>query len=587
MGKRIKLLLAGVVLLVSLCMGGVAALAEESPSIEQVFVNLPEVTVYGSNWPQEELQGFLGQNRLTYVERKKFAETGEPVYYYILLDVSNSMPNAYFQALKQAIANFEGLLNAQDRMALYTFGETVELRLAEDHNPMDTAAVLESLTNTDNRTLLFEAIRMASDRASQITPDVCKRKVLLVISDGEDFNIGSTGVNEAQEHLQKAAIPAYAFAIQDTAREHINSFGEFARTSGGTLTIFDSQQAQNLLDAFPGYMAASDVLQWDTGSNHETHQLETFSIRTASNQTVSRQVMLSRHIEDAEPPRLISVELLEDDQVAVEFSETVEGSEVPSNYVITRRDLEKDKKDKDNEDPDGKDDDGKDSEQEQVAVLSVSGDKEVSGRMILSFAEKLKPGRYTVSCLGIRDMSMEQNAVENQMEFEVEQPPLSERIMAGIKNWYWIGIILAVLVLILVIVCIYRKVKKGQGVVYIDGKPVMAADVEIHKHISIQEQKGKEFYVRVSVKGNRPEDMTLHINESFIVGRSQMSNLYFDDKRMSRQHFALEWDGQNMYVTDLETTNGTQVNKVPIHQRRRLQQNDVISAGSVEMTIRW
>ena len=77
------------------------------------------------------------------------------------------------------------------------------------------------------------------------------------------------------------------------------------------------------------------------------------------------------------------------------------------------------------------------------------------------------------------------------------------------------------------------------------------------------------------------------MNGSFIVGRAQICNLYFDDKRMSRQHFVLEWDGQNMYVTDLETTNGTQVNQVPIHQKRRLQQNDVISAGSVDMTIRW
>lgn len=161
------------------------------------------------------------------------------------------------------------------------------------------------------------------------------------------------------------------------------------------------------------------------------------------------------------------------------------------------------------------------------------------------------------------------------------------RIGNWIKNWYWIGLILAVVALIVVVVQGVRKVKKGRGVVYVDGKPVMASDVEIHKHIAIQEQEGKAFYLRVSVKGNRPEEMTLHMNESFIVGRAQMCNLYFDDKRMSRQHFALEWDGQNMYITDLETTNGTFINKVQIHGRRRLEQNDVISAGSVEFTIRW
>lgn len=614
MGKRIKLLMAGIFLMAGVLAGNMGVLGEEPPSIEQVYVNLPEVTVYGSGWPAEELEAFLGQEQLSYIERTTFAQTGEPIYYYILLDVSNSMPNAYFQAVKQSIVNFESLLNEQDRMALYTFGETVELRLAEEHTPEDTAAVMESVTNTDNRTLMFEAIRAASDRAGQLGPEVCKRKVILVISDGEDFNIGNTGVNEAQDCLRKSGIPAYAFALKDTARENINSFGEFARTSGGTLTVFDVEQAGVLLDSFPGMMAGSDVLEWQSGNNLETNRLETFSVRTAANQGASREVMVSRHIKDEEAPELTLVEQLEDAQIAVEFSEQVEGAENSSNYVITRRDLDKKKKDKDkdkdkdkeNEDEEEEteageteeetreeetekedEDEEEDGESEIITVLSVSADKEIANRMVLSFADDLKPGRYTVSCVGITDVSMEKNPVENAIRFEVDQLPLMTRIGNWIKNWYWIGLILAVAALIVVIVQGVRKVKQGRGVVYVDGKPVMASDVEIHKHIAIQEQEGKAFYLRISVKGNRPEEMTLHMNESFIVGRAQMCNLYFDDKRMSRQHFALEWDGQNMYITDLETTNGTFINKVQIHGRRRLEQNDVISAGSVEFTIRW
>lgn len=36
------------------------------PAIEQVYVNLPEVTVYGSGWPEEGMEAFLGQESLTY-----------------------------------------------------------------------------------------------------------------------------------------------------------------------------------------------------------------------------------------------------------------------------------------------------------------------------------------------------------------------------------------------------------------------------------------------------------------------------------------------------------------------------------------
>lgn len=590
MGKRVRFWLAGGILSIVLYMWSMMALAAETPAIEQVYVNLPEVTVYGTGWPEGELEAYLGQKGLSYNGKRSFGETGEPVYYYILLDVSNSMPDTYFQALKQAIIGFEEHLRMQDRMALYTFGEDVELRLTEDHNAQDTKSVLEGVQNIDNRTLLFEAIRAASERADQIEPEICKRKVLLVVSDGEDFNIGSTGETEARDSLKKAGIPVYAFAIKDTARENINSFGEFARMSGGTLTIFDAQQAETVFDALPEYMAASDVLKWDAGSNQVTNRLETFSVRAASSQTISREVMVSRHIKDLDPPELTVVDCLKDDQIAVEFSERVTGAEIPSHYVVLRHD-DKKKKEKNKEKDDDQEvneTDTQDTEEgEIVTVLSVSADKENDNRMILSFSDELKAGRYTIGCTDIFDTSMEENAVRNELEFEIDQKPLKERILMGIKDWYWIGIILAVLVLAIVLLRSYQKVKKGRGVVYVDGKPVMASEIELHKHVSIQEQKGKEFYLRVSVKGNRPEDMTLYLNESFIVGRSQMCNLYFDDKRMSRQHFALEWDGENMYVMDLDTTNGTMVNKVPIHQRRRLQQNDVISAGSVELTIRW
>lgn len=600
MGRRIKQLSVCVLLILSLIVRPGTGRAEEAPSIEQVFVNMPEVTVYGSGWTEGTLEASLGQEALTYEGVSNFFQTGEPVYYYVLLDVSNSMTDVYFQAVKQAIISFEGRLRPQDRMALYTFGETVEQKLPEEHNPEDTAAVLEDVINTDNRTLMFEAVRMASERAAQIGPEVCKRKVILVISDGEDFNIGSTGAAEAADCLKKTGIPAYAFAIKDTARENINGFGEFARTSGGTLTVFDAQQAPMVLDSFPDLMENSQVISWRAGSNQETNRLETFSMKTASNQTVSRDVMVSRHIRDLEIPWLVTAELLERDQIAVEFSEKVEGAEVPSHYILTKQESEKkekknkdkdkdeDSEDKDSADKDKDEDSGKDSPDETIiTVLSVSVDKEVPNRMILSFSEELKPGTYTIGCVDIFDCSMEKNKVVNEAELEVEQLPLGERIFHLIREWYWIGLILIAVILIAVIVHSYRKVKRGQGVVYIDGKPVMASEVEIHKHIAIQEQKGKEFHLRISVKGQRPEDLTLYMNESFIVGRAQMCNLYFDDKRMSRQHFALEWDGQYMYVTDLETTNGTAVNKVPIHERRRLQQNDVISAGSVEFAVRW
>lgn len=97
-----------------------------------------------------------GKEKLEYIGSTPFSQTGQSVYYYVLLDVSNSMPAAYFNAIKQSIVNFETTLKPNDRMALYTFGEQVELKLPEEHTPADTQQAMETIHNVDNRTLLLK-----------------------------------------------------------------------------------------------------------------------------------------------------------------------------------------------------------------------------------------------------------------------------------------------------------------------------------------------------------------------------------------------------------------------------------------------
>lgn len=562
MGKRLKTILTAVMLAAGLGAGAMTAAAKESASIEQVYTNMPEVTLYGAGLSAGISEAYLGERKLQNTGAVPFAQTGEPIYYYLLLDVSNSMPEAYFDKIKQSIQSFESTLEENDRMLLYTFGEAVELKLDENHTPTDTQTVLASIDNTDNKTLLFEAVSQAADRADQVPAAACKRRVLVVISDGEDFTVGKTGAQEAQDNLAGKGIPVYAFAIEDTARENINNFGTFSRNSGGQMVVFGEEQADTVLNDLHQKLEAYDTVTFTSGDNLVSNRMEAFTVKTTSNQTLTRNVLVSRYIPDQTAPVIIRAEKTEADQIEIGFSEPVRGSDSASSYTVT-------------------------CEDKVAAVASVSVVQGADNTVLLTFTSDLKPGVYQVSCTNITDISMEEHPVMNSVEFEVEQPPLGTRILHAIQSWYWILLALLAAVLILVICIIYRKVKKGRGVLYVDGKPVIASDVEIHKHVAIKEQEGMPFQARISVKGNKPEDLELSITDSFIVGRSQICNLYFDDKRMSRQHFALEWDGQDMYVTDLETTNGTLVNDVKINRRRKLQQNDKISAGSVEMTIRW
>jgi hypothetical protein len=56
---------------------------------------------------------------------------------------------------------------------------------------------------------------------------------------------------------------------------------------------------------------------------------------------------------------------------------------------------------------------------------------------------------------------------------------------------------------------------------------------------------------------------------------------------VSRNHFKIDWDGSDFYLTDLNSTNGTKINdlKIPPHQPQRLSENDEIRIGSVIMTL--
>src|SRR5579862_990472 len=64
------------------------------------------------------------------------------------------------------------------------------------------------------------------------------------------------------------------------------------------------------------------------------------------------------------------------------------------------------------------------------------------------------------------------------------------------------------------------------------------------------------------------------------LGRSSTTELCFaDDAGLSRQHMALERDGNDWTVQDLGSKNGTQVNNIPLKGKLKLKPGDRITAG--------
>ena len=574
MGKRIGHLLAGVILSFGLALSfGTAAYAEE-PGIEQVVTNLPEVRVYGYDlWEggMDVRADFAGEDLLL-LSNTPFVETGEGIDYYVLVDVSNSIPSSYFREIRKSISELPGRLRVQDRMTLVTFGESVQL-IGDMRTDPYIQEKISALRNVDNRTMLFEAIDQTSKLAAENGGP--ERKIFIIISDGEDVAEGKAVAQEALTTLGKNQIPVYALGIKQTARANLNSFGEFARSSGGEIRIFEAGRCGDAIYEVMEKVYRADCLRFAAGSNRVTSRFESFNLRLPDRAVpLNKEVYSFRHIPDWKAPELVKVEQLEGRRIRVFFSEKVIGAKEPSSYLLKRGDVSY---------PIG-----------AVAVEEHIGEPD---DYIITVSEAFPRGTYELSITGITDDSQEENPVANTLKIELrDSDPLPETDDSAAV----VGFLLAVIALILLIVLLARRKKDNGKQERIDsGYPnqpyearpagessIVSYDENDHHHVRIERGPKKHVSFLVNAGGGSRQ-IDMDFTKSMMVGRSAMCDLTFDDPNMSGQHFSLEWDGQTMLLTDLESTNGTMVNGVKVLGRRPVASGDRIKAGNVELRISW
>lgn len=545
---------------------------EGEQRIEQVYLNLPEVFVYGEGFSADEVaagEGYLSQDKLEFVRAVPFHEMGEGITYYVLLDISGSIPRSYFASIKEGILNLQNSLGEKDRLILCTFGEEVNLAADGNQTAQDMEEILAQLSNRDQETLLFEGIDRVAALTEQ-TRGICRRQVLLVISDGEDFAVGKKMSQEALSTLKDKGLPAYALCIQDTAKENINSFGEFARTSGGQLVTFKADEGSAVLTNLSAKLWQDLCVEYRAASNVVSNKEENFSFQFADDRVLSRAVMNVHWIPDNEAPYLISGEAIGRQQIRLVFSEPMTGLAGAANYAVTL--------------------DGR-----EVGVTGVAYDKEDETKITLTLAEAVENGTYKITGANLTDASMEKNPLEGSLLVEITGVEPEEVIDAD-EGPNYMGIIflllLAVVILIIVIAVVSKKKKEkalpeqesggenGNSVVNLQ-------DTGFNSHIVMNSGAKRMLSVVVSAKGKTPQTTTWELGSSLIVGRASICDIVVDDLELSRQHFCLESDNGNVFITDLGSTNGTSVNGIGIAGKRRLNPGDMVEAGSMKFTIRW
>ena len=72
-----------------------------------------------------------------------------------------------------------------------------------------------------------------------------------------------------------------------------------------------------------------------------------------------------------------------------------------------------------------------------------------------------------------------------------------------------------------------------------------------------------------------------------IVGRSPGADIVIGAGYVSGRHARFSLMGQNLFIEDLGSTNGTAVNGHPIAEPTALKNNDIVNVGDVAIRVRY
>lgn len=174
------------------------------------------------------------------------------------------------------------------------------------------------------------------------------------------------------------------------------------------------------------------------------------------------------------------------------------------------------------------------------------------------------------------------------IHYEAQTVPVGkELIFEYVQRYWWIGIILIVIIIgIICFLTVHRKVRNRQTINVVKRIRQMAGANDDNV-VTLKNNPEGSIKLVVYRNGEKVSVIRTVIDSSLIVGRSDLSDVYLEDNQLSRQHFALEFDGGAYYIEDLQTTNGTLLNGSLLQGKTRLNNNDKIKAGSSEIVIRW
>lgn len=527
--------------------------------IGQALISMPEIEAYVHNgggveinWEQADISAFLGDNSLSLESVIDFNAQSEGILFILLIDVSTSISDVQLNATKKALISLLNSLEEKDKLMLISFGAEVKVLLKGTETKEQYIEKINQLKNNQPGTQLYTALNDAMELAKNLPESYPRRKAAIVISDGVDYSVGEYTVDEITEKLRIENLPVYGLGFSGN-KAHLDTLGMLARQSNGQLKLVDRKTLDGTIIDLLAYLRSFYTIRLKAETNIPDNQETPLRLTVSFGGSVYEseiKVSPTKWIPDNIPPTVESVEQLSSATLRILFSEPVQGADIVDNYYISGRD-------------------GK-----GIKINSVSYSSK-ERQAVIQFDSKLYTGTYQLLFTEVTDNSYEKNPLTDVTIFDFQgKSAFYKYLRLVFVDYGWIVLLLGLFIAGLIT---YRIISKRKSIVKVDGKIGFGDMVEHKYHIATPETETVTLVV-TDVNG-KTQKVTFDIHQSFFVGRAEINNLSFDDYRMSRQHFVLEVNNKETYISDLGTTNGTFVNGVQVKAKRKLNFGDVIVAG--------
>lgn len=195
---------------------------QEQGDVERVRINEVRLPISVTDKNKNPVAGLTRADFLIYEDKqlqeiKGFSsfvdvKTSQPIYVAVLMDTSGSVAGK-LKFEQEAAKNFIYTVTRlrKDRVAFATFDHEIKLRqdFTDKLDYLDKA--IDSVKKPGNRTLFYDAVWQFCDEKMRSVPG---RRVLVVITDGDDNNYSRATLNDAIDIAQRTETTIFAISTK-------------------------------------------------------------------------------------------------------------------------------------------------------------------------------------------------------------------------------------------------------------------------------------------------------------------------------------------------------------------------------------